>query len=30
MLDSHVIDTSKLTNSDYKRMARKILKQKAK
>lgn len=30
MLDSHVIDTSKLTNRDYKRMARKILKQKVK
>lgn len=29
MLDSHVIDTRKLTNRDYRRMARKILKQKA-
>lgn len=29
MVNSHVTDTSKLTNRDYKRMARKVLKQKA-
>lgn len=29
MVNSHVTDTSKLTNSDYKRMARKVIKLKA-